>query len=187
MTDRAEDYTNRIIINHRIRQGILLTILVGTIGFLAGCGNAMLPDRLNLNRSWHFRYDSTGTGLREQWFTPDTKISGWATVPGKSYWRDTYDGAGWFAQDVWLPAVRSNRQVALVVTNVADSATVWLNGSRLHMRRYNRDLEYADILPVYRPRNSNRLVIMVTDTGGPGGLSGDVYLRKYQSAADLGK
>jgi len=178
---------NRFCKQQRSPQGVLLTALLGMIAFLMACGNPALPDRLNLNRSWHFQYDSTGTGLREQWFSPDTKIAGWETVPGNSYWRDTYDGAGWFAQDVWLPKVRSDRQVALVVTAVADSATVWFNGTRLDMRQYNRELRYADILPVYRPRQTNRLVIMIRDTGGPGGLTGDVYLRKYQSAGELGE
>lgn len=165
----------------------MLVVLLWIFGVLAGCGEPAFPDRVELDRSWHFKYDSSVVGVQEQWYSPGTKISGWVTVPGGSYWKDSYDGRGWFAQDIWLPQIRSDRSVAFVLTSVSDSAKVWLNGKQLALHRYNTNMQYADIQSVYRPDRKNRFVIMVVDTGGPGGLTGDAYLRKYQSRSELGE
>ncbi len=123
--------------------------------------------------------------MQQKWYASNTSLTGWISVPGGSYWDKNYDGLGWFAQDVRLPELRSDRSIALVITGAADRVTAWVNDSLLIEQASGRHLVYADIANVYHPNRKNRFVIMVEDTGGAGGLTGDVAIRKYLTPREL--
>jgi len=138
-----------------------------------------------MNRSWHFQYDPDSVGFQQQWFAGDFPINHWETVPGESTWDPEYDGMGWFIQDVQLPELRSDRSIALVVTGLDDMGNVWMNDSLVIPRVVGDNQEFADVTGLYQPNQSNRIAIMVRDTGGTGGLTGDVYIQKYVSEQEL--
>ncbi|MCF7805924.1 MAG: hypothetical protein K9N46_15765 [Candidatus Marinimicrobia bacterium] len=152
---------------------------------ILGCTPTHFPEKMEISNPWHFRYDSTGRGMEEEWFAADTDFRSWPTVPSGNLWRTDYDGSGWFTQEIWLPELISDRDLALVITSVADNATVWMNDSLLAIHKGRGELFFMDITDVFKPRAMNRITIFVEDTGGPGGLTGKVYLQKYIEESEL--
>lgn len=168
-------------------RSALVSLSILTLVFYTSCGSRLFPEKVELNRSWRFRYDPDRVGLQQKWYFSNTSLTDWLTVPGGSYWDTNYNGIGWFVQDVRLPELRSDRSIALVITGASDRVTAWVNDSLLIEQADGSHLVYADIAKVYCPNRKNRFVIMVEDTGGAGGLSGDVYLRKYLTPEELVK
>jgi len=163
----------------------LIASVILTVSLFMSCGSPPFPEQLELNRSWHFQYDPDSVGFQQQWFFADFPINHWETVPGESIWDPEYDGVGWFIQDVQLPELRSDRSIALVVTGVDDIGKVWMNESLVITEIDGNRQEFVDVTEVYQPDRRNRIAIMVRDTGGPGGLTGDVYIQKYVSEQEL--
>lgn len=149
------------------------------------CSPSSFPERLPLEGNWYFQYDSEQSGIENGWHEEYRPGSGWETVPLGAYWSDDYDGAGWYQHQIWLPALRTDRNLALVITAVSDSATLWLNGERLELSSTEDNLQYADIRNHILSEGDNLFVIQVIDSGGPGGLNGDVYIQKYVEAEEL--
>lgn len=168
----------------KIKIGLSANVLLIML-LLNSCGSPPFPDRLELNRSWHFHYDPDSVGVQQAWFNTGFPINHWETVPGESTWDPEYDGVGWFIQDVRLPELRTNRSIALVVTGVDDMGKIWMNDSLVIPNIVGNNQEFADVTEVYRPNRNNRISIMVRDTGGTGGLTGDVYIQKYVSEQEL--
>lgn len=174
------------VVSYRTVRIILGSISLAALLFPVRCGNRLFPEQVELNRSWHFQYDPGNNGMQQRWYSSTTSLAGWVTVPGGSYWDKTYDGIGWFARDVRLPELRSDRSIALVITGADDRISAWVNDSLVIDRAAGNQLVYADIATVYQPNRKNRFVIMVEDTGGAGGLTGDVYIRKYLTPQEIG-
>jgi len=170
------------IIRH---QFILSAILFVFALLILGCSPSSFPERLPLEGNWYFQYDSKNAGIENGWHKQYRPGSGWETVPLGAYWSDDYDGAGWYQHQIWLPALRTDRNLALVITAASDSAALWLNGEKLDLNRTDKNLLYADIRNRIFPEADNLFVIQVVDSGGSGGLSGDVYIQKYVEAGEL--
>lgn len=165
------------------RKIIYILLLITTI--FAECGNPPMPDEVKLRGRWHFQYDPDRIGIRDRWYADNTNFSTWETVPSNGYWDKQYDGWGWYSQEIYIPAMQSGQHLALVITSVDDNAKVWLNNSLVAIHEGSGELFHADITKIYNPDKENRITIMVDDIGGPGGLDGEVYLRKYLNEVDL--
>jgi len=152
---------------------------------LQSCGGSGLPERYQLRDSWYFRYDSAQVGIAEEWYTGPVDHEHWRTVPAGSYWDEQYDGWGWYRQSVWLPEPKTDRSIALVITEVEDSARVWFNDSLLTNRSDQSGAFYTDIRTLYESGQENSIAILVEDSGGRGGLSGNVYFQKYLDEREL--
>lgn len=149
------------------------------------CSPSSFPERLPLEGNWYFQYDSEHTGIENGWHEQYRAGSGWETVPLGAYWSDDYNGAGWYQHQIWLPALRTDRSLALVITAVSDSAILWLNGERVELSHTEDNLLYADIRNRILSEGDNLFVIQVIDSAGPGGLNGDVYIQKYVEVEEL--
>jgi len=153
--------------------------------FFVQCGQPPMPDQIKLRGKWAFKYDPDAVGKKQHWYADSTDFQSWETVPSNGYWDANYDGIGWYSQQIYIPALKSDRKLALVVTSVDDKAKVWLNDSLVATQEKHGELFYRDITQIYNPNAENRITIMVDDIGGPGGLNGEVYLRKYLKEVDL--
>jgi len=160
-------------------------LLVIASGLVLGCSSPDFPEKLDLTDPWHFHYDSTEIGIENRWFDGGIDFQNWPTVPAGNYWSDTFDGRGWYIQTVWLPENQTDRKLALVISSVDDNAKVWMNDSLIIDHQGANQRLYGDITHVFRPEQKNRITIMVDDLGGPGGLNGRVYIKKYLDEVDL--
>jgi len=153
--------------------------------FFVQCGQPPMPDQIKLRGKWFFKYDPDAVGIQQHWYADSTNFQSWETVPSNGYWDKNYDGWGWYSQQVFIPALQSKQKLALVITSVDDQAKVWLNDSLVASQTKHGELFYTEITNIYNPNAKNRITIMVDDIGGPGGLNGEVYLRKYLNEVDL--
>ncbi len=160
-------------------------VILSVVFLAQSCGSPGLPDRLQLRDSWHFRYDSARVGMEQEWHSEPLGAQQWIRVPPGSYWDENYDGWGWYRQEVWLPEPKTDRKIALVIESVDDNAKVWFNDSLIIEHQGANEQLYADITALYKPGKENSIAIMVEDLGGPGGLNGKVYIRKYLKEIDL--
>ncbi len=149
------------------------------------CSRPPMPDQVDLRGKWFFKYDTNQVGIKDRWYSDSTNFKAWQTVPSNGYWDKNYDGWGWYSQQIYIPALQPKQKLALVITSVDDHAKVWLNDSLVATQKRYNELFYTDITNIYKPNAKNRVTIMVDDLGGPGGLNGEVYLRRYLSEIDL--
>ncbi len=175
-----------MIQNNKLQLFVVISLVAGLLQvMLLGCSPTSFPERLPLEGNWYFRYDPGNQGLENDWHAKFRPDSGWETVPLGAYWAEEYDGAGWYQQKIWLPALRTDRNLALVITSVSDSAQFWLNGEKVPLLDFKYQFKYADIRKQILSESDNLFVIQIIDHGGPGGLSGEVYIQKYVNPEEL--
>lgn len=149
------------------------------------CSSHDFPDRLPLEGDWYFRYDPQEVGLSENWHLQYRPGKGWETVPLGASWASDYDGAGWYQKKLWLPEIKTDRNLALVITGTDDRLSAWLNGSAVELNRPGNNTTAGDITDLIKGKGQNLFVIQVVDTAGPGGLTGDVRIQKYVNTNEL--
>ena len=94
-----------------------------------------------------------------------------------------YDGIGWYARTLAVPADWKDRQVYLLFGAVDESCKVFVNGKHVHTRMYknNRDETKSfavDITSAIDWENPEKTTVhvMVMDESGEGGIWQRVYL-----------
>ena len=150
---------------------------------------------------WYFKIDPKEVGEKEKWFE-DTyaQYSKWGEMaPTHTFWQGTkrmplmsaglkeklatYDGIGWYAQRLTVPADWKDRRVFLLFGAVDESCKVWVNGKLLHTRKYRNpgdeskpfDVEITEEVSKTKDRLVN-VVVQVEDRGGEGGIWKRVFL-----------
>jgi hypothetical protein len=95
-------------------------------------------EHLPLNGEWAFQVDRNDVGRAETWFARPEKISSRLTVPGS--WqsqgvgdpvgviRHHYEGAGWYARRIEVPANWRGKRIDLVVGGAFTYTTAYVNG-----------------------------------------------------------
>jgi len=142
----------------------------------------------SLNGTWKFIYDRTNKGLEKKYYSPEYSKEKWQELFVPSFWYEAeYDGIGWYALDFIPDDSLSKKKLALVFDAVDDEAEVFLNGSAIH-KHSGANVRFAvDVSENIYRNKTNHLVVKINDTGGPGGLCGDLYLRSFERQEDLQK
>jgi len=157
-------------------SGILLILWL-----LSGCTRG--PFQESLNGPWWFRYDPGDVGMAEGWAGQEP--TGWDTVAVPGYFSDSdYDGPAWYLTRFVPPQTRTPR-LALIFEAVDDNALVFLNGKEVGSHMGWGERFWIEITGVVQRGELNQLAVRIEDTGGPGGIIGDVELRAFSKEAEI--
>ncbi len=166
-----------------MKQKLLIMLLI------LGIGAQLMSQNLttqSLNGQWQFIYDKKNAGVNEEYYNIKFDKDQWQTVTVPSFWSDAeYNGIGWYSKIFQPNPTLNNKKVALFFESVDDEAVVYLNGKKIiehsgYGVRFNKDITEELIFD-----QNNVLTIKINDTGGAGGLCGDVYLREFKNNEDL--
>ncbi|MDD5766175.1 MAG: alpha-amylase family glycosyl hydrolase [Candidatus Marinimicrobia bacterium] len=164
----------------------ILVVIGGLIILFITFRPTMQNTSQSLNGKWLMRYDPENIGLQSGFEKCDTDYNGWHSVTIPTFWDDSgYDGIGWFVQKFIPKRNLKNRKVALVFDSVDDNAIVFLNGKRVYEHTGANVRFYFDVTSEMKIGEENLLVVRVEDTGGAGGLNGNVSIKTYQNETDL--
>lgn len=131
---------------------------------------------------WQWRTANVRSLAAAQW-TPDVDAGDWRdTRLGRTILSDRQRFA-WFRTD--LGSNLADRTKHLHFASVDDNAKVWLNGVLVAEHNgYGEPFDVA-VAPAWNPTGPNRLVVLVENTGGPGGIDGGVTLESPLPPEDV--
>ena len=133
---------------------------------------------LQLPEQWQFRTDPQAVGEQQQWFLAGKVDAAWKPISIHKAWEgqgyDGYDGFGWYALDVTLPAGSGGR-LWLLLEGVDETCDVWINGVKVGERQGEAGVLWdkpaaVEITGKYNPDQTNHLVVRVHDSAYAGGL-----------------
>lgn len=113
------------------------------------------------------------------WQAPDLAMSAWAPIAVPSLWEaagwNGMDGVAWYRTTFTLTGEEAAAGVLLGVGRIDDSDATWVNGTQVGetRMRYNQPRRYSVPAAVLRA-GVNHVAVRVTDTGGGGGIHGEV-------------
>ena len=113
------------------------------------------------------------------WQAPDLAMSTWAPIAVPSLWEaagwNGMDGVAWYRTTFTLTGEEAAAGVLLGVGRIDDSDATWVNGTQVGetRMRYNQPRRYSVPAAVLRA-GVNHVAVRVTDTGGGGGIHGEV-------------
>jgi glycosidase len=160
----------------------LATVLL-MAGTLLNSGTPLQP----LDGEWSFTKDSAKAGVEAGWFQNWFDRTTWQHVSVPAFWETypgvgAYDGWGWYTRTFTLDS--ADEPMALHFKGVDDDATVWVNGAELFTHSGYAEPFAVDISRVQR-KGENRVVILVKDYGGGGGIYKPVTLCSVRALDDL--
>ncbi len=116
------------------------------------------------------------------WAASDLDDSHWKQMSLPTTWEKaglpSLDGVVWFRKQFNLNDINQEDSTQLVLGRIDDNAEIWVNGKRID-NMFKRAYSYSD-LRSYTLSNQlfkkgmNQITIRVTDTGGGGGVAGEV-------------
>ena len=115
----------------------------------------------------------------EHWMEPVYDDETWPLMTLPGLWEvqslDGLDGVVWFRKNVILPEIASGKEAILSLCKIDDSDITYLNGVRIGglTNKYNEPRIY-NIPPGVLKEGINVIALRVEDTGGGGGIYGDV-------------
>ncbi len=132
----------------------------------------------SLDGEWLFRTDTIRTGVTGRWYRDDLDRSLWKPVAVPAFWESypglkDYDGWGWFYRT--FPAKRGGEPLSLYFAGVDDDAVIWVNGVEVGSHTGHHDPFAVDIGSAVE-KGENRLVVLVKDHKGAGGIYRPVTL-----------
>ncbi|MCF7824169.1 MAG: hypothetical protein K9N35_08370 [Candidatus Marinimicrobia bacterium] len=144
------------------------------------------PENISLGGEWKLKYDPDQVGLREGWFGNDVDRTDWEMVAVPGNWPDIdHDGFAWYATEIKARSYAAGYKWALVFDSVDDNAVIWLDG-RLFEKHNGYGIKFfSDIGDKISDGKPHQLVVRIEDTGGGGGINGEVYLQPYLEEIEL--
>lgn len=146
-----------------------------------------LAMKITLDGEWMFKVDSAKVGVDSAWFADSLDRSGWYKVRVPEFWERypglaTYDGWGWFTRTVKIEKL--DQPLSLHFAGVDDDARVWLNGKEVGSHSGYSE-PFAVALDSAVRFGDNRIVVLVMDNGGGGGIYKPVTLIETKHLDDL--
>jgi glycosidase len=143
--------------------------------------------KLPLDGEWLFKVDSTKTGIDSAWYADSLDRSSWSAVHVPDFWEhfpglSSYDGWGWYYRSVHID--RLDRKLSLHFAGVDDDARVWVNGIEVGNHSGYSEPFAVSIDSALRV-GENRIVVLVMDTEGGGGIYKPVTLLETRHLDDL--
>jgi len=158
------------------------------IGMIISRASTQTPGlRISLDGEWRFTADSQNVGLDRQWFLDSTDRSGWQRVTTPRYWEGypglaDYDGWGWFARSFHFE--KTAEPMSIYFAGVDDDAVVWINGMEVGGHTGYSDPFALDVTKALRT-GENRIVVLVKDSGGGGGIYKPITLLESRYLDDM--
>lgn len=156
---------------------------------------------------WYFKIDPQDAGIREKWYAfKASDFTKWGEMAAThTYWQGTpkmpnmsdalkeklktYDGYGWYAQRLSVPADWKFDKVYLLFGAVDDGCNVYVNGRKLLECHWTKggdeskpfDVEISGAIDWNNPDKTDVLV-RVEDKGGQGGIWKRVFLTRVKNS-----
>jgi hypothetical protein len=159
-----------------MRTRLLVALIVAMLATNCTPDVAFTPQRvvcppvssaITLDEGWQFALDADDVGAREGWQSPTHDAQAWRTIQAGMAWEQqgiAYDGVAWYRRVLEPMAWQTP---FLLMADVDDSATIWLDGEKLADLKAGQAFK---VLPLPRLDAPAVLVVRVVDTGGFGGL-----------------
>ena len=162
-------------------------LLFCALVFVPRSSAQMTPTRISLDGSWLFKVDTGKVGVTEAWYAANASRSGWRQVEIARYWEGypdlaTYDGWGWFERSFFIDKLPE--PLSIHFAGVDDDAVVWINGTEIGGHTGYTDpfaLELKGSLRI----GENKVVVLVKDYGGGGGIYRPVSIIETRNLDDL--
>lgn len=130
-----------------------------------------------IKSNWYKTYYYKGVGVDEQWFKPETDISGWKPIDASgNTWENEpdlkdHDGEVWFRTTFDLAESERSKDFYIQLSQIDDYDIAWVNGVKVgeSYGKHNHH-GYTVSADVLKP-TGNVLVIRVVDVGGIGGFT----------------
>jgi hypothetical protein len=132
---------------------------------------------------WQFRTDPEDAGEKGQWFLGGKVDAAWKPISIHKAWEGqgypSYDGYGWYAVDVRLPA--SAGRAWLLFGAIDETADVWINGEKVGESKGDPAVLWdkpvaIEVTGKYKPDEMNHVVVRVHDSAYAGGIWKPVWL-----------
>jgi sialate O-acetylesterase len=127
-------------------------------------------------------YQSVNNGDKGagQWQLPDTDTRDWKTMNIPGYWADTdagnFNGIAWFTKKFELPAKFRDKPVTLLLGNIVDADSVFMNGKLVGTTSYQYPPRRYTVPAAVLQNGTNTITVKVTNTTGKGGfVPGKLY------------
>ncbi|MFW5657736.1 MAG: glycoside hydrolase family 2 protein [Bacteroidota bacterium] len=155
----------------------LLLFFFGCMIFTASAQNIPLPEHprpdfmrtswLNLNGTWQFAFDSTDTGLSEQWYSsPDFNQNIRVPFPWGSNLSGIENKAhiGWYSREITIPPTFNSERTFLVIGAADWKTDVWLDGQHIGTHQGGYTPFEFELTQHVQHNKTHQLVVRVDDT-----------------------
>ncbi|OQA86226.1 MAG: beta-D-glucuronidase [Lentisphaerae bacterium ADurb.Bin242] len=162
------------------------------------------PPFIRTNLFWYFKLDPSDTGVKEKWFEASVKTfsKNWdGMLPTDSFWENppprwkqvspelrgklkNYDGTGWYATGLKVPAEWKNRDVYLYFGAVDESCWIYVNGKEVGKHIFKNSYDWTvpfgirinDGITNWDSSVYQNIIVRVEDKAGMGGIWKRVWL-----------
>ena len=140
----------------------------------------------NLSGMWFFKLDPDGKGEKEQWYKVEHEDSNWSKIFVPGSWEEQgyidYDGYAWYRLRFNIPKEWEGQGVMVILESVDDRDTTYFNGERIgETTRVQEKRRYIVSPKLIRYGKENVIAVQVYDSGGGGGITGPVEIKRLDS------
>lgn len=121
-------------------------------------------------------------GVKEKWYLPETKLTGWKPMDVPKMWDGelaSADGVVWFRKEIELPESAAGKNATLRLAAIDDEDQTYVNGKPVgETASYDVPRNYRIESGILR-EGKNTIIIRIKDNHAGGGIYGnpeDVYL-----------
>jgi len=128
-----------------------------------------LRDSISLNSIWSFHTDPDNIGMKEKWFSPQSSVEGWESLPVPSNWNtknqySLYFGKAWYRKDIEIPASMEDKKLILNFEAIYHDSRIWLNGELIGNSNSGYFPIILDITGKLKTGQKNTLVVEADNT-----------------------
>lgn len=144
-------------------------------------------ESISLDGEWQFALDPKSAGIAAGWFKAGPPAGESRLIPHT--WNvekgaEEYDGPGWYAKEIIIPAHWKGRSLHLQFDAVYHSCTIWINGSRVGDHRGSGYTQFAiDASHHLVPGRKNTIVLCVDNSFSRSSIP---FLRSFDWPKDGG-
>jgi sialate O-acetylesterase len=143
--------------------------------------NPQYPDSIrradaNNNIVWYANTWNKDAGVQEavKWYDNNYDASNWKTMKVPGYWDDQglkgINGVVWFRKEIVLPASKTGKPAKLLLGNVVDRDSVYINGVFVGTTGYQYPPRKYDLPTSVLKEGRNTIVVRVINSAGKGGF-----------------
>lgn len=126
---------------------------------------------------WYAQLNQSDIGLKENWKSGTTDVSGWSTMDIPGYWAagslGAVNGSVWFHKSVTSSDAFVGKELKLLLGRIVDADSVFVNGMYVGNTTYLYPPRRYMIPPGVWRKGQNEIVIRVINSSGQGGFVTD--------------
>lgn len=146
--------------------------------------NPQYPDSIRKadqanNNNWYINAWKEDKGSQEavKWYANNYDATDWKTMNVPGYWSDQglkgVNGVVWFRKEIDLPAGKTGKPARLLLGNVVDRDSVYINGVFVGTTGYQYPPRKYDLPLTVLKEGKNSIVVKVINSTGKGGFYPD--------------